>query len=55
MTCLVLGVVGLVLALLGLAAYGLGLFYLVPAGIALAAGIITSREAVDQPRVGSPR
>jgi hypothetical protein len=54
-TCLVLGVVGLVLALLGLAAYGLGLFYLVPAGVALAAGIITSRETVDQAHVGSVR
>ena len=53
--CLVLGVVGLVLALLGLAVYGLGLFYLVQAGIALAAGVITSREPVEPARVGSPR
>ncbi|MDQ1600500.1 MAG: hypothetical protein QOD68_1974 [Actinomycetota bacterium] len=53
--CLVLGVVGLVLALLGLAVYGLGLFYLVPAGVAFAAGVITSREPVDPAHVGSVR
>ena len=52
---LVLGSAGLLLALLGLAAYGLGLFYLVPAGVALAAGAITSREPVERSRVGSPR
>jgi hypothetical protein len=47
-TCLVLGVVGVVLALLGLTAYGLGLFYLVPAVVALAAGTITAREPAKQ-------
>ena len=47
-TCLVLGVVGVVLAMLGLAVYGLGLFYLVPSGVALAAGTITDREPVEQ-------
>ena len=50
-----LGSVGLLLALLGVVAYGLGLFYLAQAGIALAAGAITSREPVERSRVGSPR
>lgn len=47
--CTALGIVGLVLAVLGAPLYGLGLFYLLQACLALAAGLVTGDARAPRP------